>query len=126
MVELIYEKNIKTKEVKRPARWVVRQDGKPDTDRFFELPKGLPGAYRDTRVLAERYITETLKLKVPETRKDRYTWVSEEIKEAAQNVIQSVKDGSKKVGELFKTTGESIPEGALARVTPVSIRRIKS
>ncbi len=131
MIKLTYEKNAKLGEVKRPARWVVRQDDNPETDKFFELPKGVKGAYRDMRVLAERFIQEELKLTIPANRVDRYTWTSEPatktvtaiaevVKNGSAKVAEVVKDGSKKVGEMLKAArqgNQSLPFGLAARST---------
>ena len=106
MLHLIYEKNIKTGEVKRKARWVVRQNGNPETDKFFELEQGERGAKANARTTAERYITDTLKLSVPSNRLDRYTLTSEPVKSAVTTIKEAVTAAPQKAAEAVKTNLE--------------------
>src|SRR6266404_4753023 len=102
MIQLIYEKNLKTGEIKRKARWVVRQNENPETDKFFELTPGVKGAREDARKAAASYITETLKMAVPANRLDQYTWISEPVKNAATKVAEAVSAAPAKVAETVK------------------------
>jgi hypothetical protein len=103
MITLSYEKNIKTGEVKRAARWVVRQDGNPETDKFFVLEPGVPGAKANARTAAERHITETLKLAVPTNKLDRYTLTSEPVKSTVTAITEAVAAAPAKVAETVKS-----------------------
>lgn len=77
MIQLIYEKNLTSGEIKRAARWVVRVDNNPETDKIFQLEKGMEGARRDAFTLARGYISEALHVtevfEVPGTRGQIWT-----------------------------------------------------
>jgi hypothetical protein len=135
MIQLIYEKSQKTGEIKRKARWVVRQNGNPETDYFVELVPGVPSAKDDARKTAESYITDTLKLSVPKNRLDRYTLTSEPVKStvktitdavtaAPAKVAETVKSNLQKAGDFLKSTRSvGQPVTTIARSSSVSMKK---